>query len=299
MRRLRAACETVCTELIIVQSAGDADGVVSAMPSVELVTLGPDALAPELWAEGFRRSRGRVVAFTTAHCLATRGWGRSLVDAVDEGAAGAGGPMIPAPGTTALDWAVFYLRYSAFMPSTLGAGRISTEIAGDNAAYSRERLQAHATAMATGFWEVEIHKLLRAEGYWLTAVPEAVMEFGPSFGFGTIATHRFRHGVQFGASRVRAGRNWMLQAAAAPVVPIVLAARAACRLRRTSDIARFSAALPFFLALASCWAAGEAWGGFQARSSDEMLESKRLGAREGVPTGDALSRLAEKSGDKW
>lgn len=215
------------------------------------------------------------MAFTTGHCLVSRAWATALVEAIDQGAGGAGGPLVIAPGTRPLDWAVYYLRYSAFMPRTLGTGRIGGEIAGDNAAYRRGALDRHAATFARGFWEVDFHRLLRADGDWLEAVPAAVAGFGRSFPLLTIVSHRFAHGRQFGAGRVRGGTRAVWQIAlAAPLVPFVLAARSALRVFRLgTDRWRFVAAAPWFLLLASAWAAGEAWGALKGDAEPGTLAS--------------------------
>jgi hypothetical protein len=220
-------------------------------------------LTPHLWAEGYRHATGRIVAFTTGHCLVSRQWASTLIEAIRSGAAGAGGPIVLSPEASALDAAIYFLRYSAFTPKQLGAGRISGEIAGDNAAYGRQWLDRHAGSFASGFWEMDFHRLLRGDGGWLAGVPSASIEFGRSFPVGTIVRHRFAHGTHFGASRVRGGTRTVWQIVlAAPIVPFVLAARAAGRtVEDVPSAVRFATALPWFLVLAAAWAVGEAWGG--------------------------------------
>jgi hypothetical protein len=94
------------------------------------------------------------------------------------------------------------------------------------------------------------------------AVPAATAGFGPSYPFGTIARHRFEHGRHFGAWRTREGGESTLRVAApAPLVPFALLARAGRRALRLPGHRRsFLGASPWFLALATAWAAGEAAG---------------------------------------
>lgn len=264
LRHLERSCAGLRAELLVVDASTDdtAARVAALRGAATLFRLRPGTLTPQLWAEGYRRSSGRIVAFTTGHCLVLPAWARSLVQALEAGAAGAGGPLVLGRDTGPLDWAVFYLRYSAFTPERLGAGRIAGDIAGDNAAYRREALDRHAAALERGFWEIDFHRRLRADGDWLAAVPAALIEFGPSFPLRTIISHRFAHGTHFGAARVRGGARarWQI-VLAAPLVPLVLAARAAARVLGTNRGRwRFVVALPWFLVLASAWAAGEAWG---------------------------------------
>lgn len=262
LRRFRQSADGVSVELIVVDASRDDSALrIEAHGGTMLVRCAYGTLAPVLWAEGYRRSTGRVVAFTTAHCLPVEGWARAMADAISRGASGAGGPLVLAPGTRPLDWAVFFLRYSAFMPGTLGAGRISGEIAGDNAAYRRDALERHAETFADGFWEVDFHRSLRSDGGWLAAVPEAQVSFGPSFPWRTIVSHRFSHGRQFGAGRVKGGRPVWILVLGAPAVPALLIARAARRVWSDGGSRwHFVAALPWFVVLAAAWAAGEAWG---------------------------------------
>jgi hypothetical protein len=261
--RLATACAGLEHEILVCDASTDRTiDLVRARAGAEQVFSYPvGTLAPMLWSAGISRARGRVVALTTGHCLVTSTWASALVRAIDAGAAAAGGPFRVAAGTGPTDWAVFYLRYAAFLPAVMGAGRIDGELAGDNAAYRRTDLARHPDVYAHGFWELDMHRVIRAEGGWLEAVPEAVCEFGRAFPFLTVARHRFAHGQHSGASRASQGIRpaWQI-VAGAPLVPLVLAARAARRVGRGGGSWRFWVALPWFLALASSWAAGEAVG---------------------------------------
>ena len=263
LSHLARSCEGLGSELIVADASSDDTAVqVRALGGpVTLISSAPGTVAPELWAAGYRRATGRVVAFTTGHGLVAPGWATALVQAIDNGATGAGGPLVLANNTGPVDWAIFYLRYAGFMPHTLGSGRTAGEIAGDNSAYARTALDAHSATFERGFWEIDFHRRIRAQGGWLVAVPSATVEFGRSFPFARILRHRFVHGRSFGAARVSSGARAVWQILfAAPLVPFVLAGRAAGRAARGPSPWRFVAALPWFLILASAWAAGEAWG---------------------------------------
>lgn len=263
---IHASCRDLAYEVIVCDASTDGTAhVLRGRGDVEVVTRPPGTLAPELWSAGLARARGRFVALTTGHCLVGAAWAPALVQALAGGAAGAGGPLTIAAGTRPIDWAVFYLRYSAFLPGVLGRGRIAGELAGDNVAYRRDRLLPHAEMYDTGFWEVDVHRALRADGGWLEAVPEAACAFGRSFPFLFVARHRFAHGRHFGATRVRQGIRpaWQI-VAGAPLVPFVLANRARLRVGRDGGSWRFWASLPWLIALAACWAGGEAIGAWQA-----------------------------------
>jgi hypothetical protein len=200
------------------------------------------------------------VAFTIGHVSVTRTWAHALVNGLEH-AAGVGGPLVLARDAGIVDWAVFYLRYSAFLPSQLPDGSVAGEIAGDNAAYTRTALARHASTLADGFWEVEFHRHLRADGASLGATTQATAAFNGSSPFWCIARHRYQHGRHFGASRMAHGSSALRIVAAAPLVPLVLAWRAARRVwREREHRRRFLLAMPLFLTLAAAWAAGEAHG---------------------------------------
>jgi hypothetical protein len=281
LRRLKTACAGITAELLVVDASADGTAALAAgFDGVQVVQLPYGTLTPHLWAEGYRRATGHVIGFTTGHCLVSPQWATALIDAIDRGAAGAGGPIVLARAARPLDAAVYYLRYSAFTPDALGAGRIGGEIAGDNAAYGREWIDRHRDSLATGFWELDFHRLVRGDGGWLAGVPAAVVEFGRSFPAGTIVRHRFAHGTHFGAGRVQGGTRRMWQIVlAAPLVPLVLAARAGARVvHDRSSAVRFATALPWFLVLATAWAVGEVWGALRRAPLDAMPRAARNGA---------------------
>jgi hypothetical protein len=264
------SCAGVSAEWVVIDASNDrtADLVGARFPSARLVRLPPGTLTPRLWVEGARSTTGRVVAFTTGHCAPSEPWARSLLEAIQEGATGAGGPLALADDTGPVDWAVFYLRYSAFLSETLGNGRVDSDIAGDNAVYRRDALDRHSALTDDGFWEVDFHRAVRRDGGWIAASPRAVAYFGPSFPIGTILHHRFAHGLHFGASRVHSGEvsRWRI-GAASPLVPAVLLARI---VRRVLPLAehrmRLLAGLPVLFVLAGAWALGEAVGAMAATS---------------------------------
>ena len=260
---LSRACAGIDAEILVADASRDdtAERAQRLQRNGCVVRFPPGTLAPQLWAYGYAASTGRVVAFTTGHCIVPPGWARAMLDGIEAGATGVGGAFELAPGTSVIDWAVFYLRYSAFLQATPPRGGI-TEIAGDNAAYRRDALDRHAATFAGGFWEVDFHHHIRAEGGSLRLVAGATVAFGPSFPFREIVRQRFAHGRHFGASRVASGARAAWQVVlAAPLVPLVLARRIAARvLPHPRHRARFALALPVVLALAAAWSAGEAWG---------------------------------------
>ena len=270
LEAIRRACRGLASEVIVVDASRDdtAERVRRSHPEVTLVTLPPDTLIPHLWAEGIRRSRGRFVALTTGHCIVPEGWARDLLGPLRAGADGAGAGLFLRPEATAVDRAVFYLRYSAFLaPGGDPAAPGAMDIPGDNAAYRGDSLRRFVGETEDGFWELEYHGFLLDRHGELVRVPSAAAGFGRSFPLGTILRHRYAHGRHFGRWRVREGgeTRWRILAAG-PLVPAVLVLRIARRvLRRGGHLFSFLKATPALLLLAKAWAAGEVVGALSAR----------------------------------
>lgn len=265
-----ASCTDLRAEVIVVDASTDqtASLVRRYFPAVELICLAPGTLTPVLWATGIAAARGTRVATTTGHFVVPGSWARDLSAALDSGAAGAGGPVILRRSASVVDRAIYYLRYSAFLPTDALAVTEVSEIPGDNAMYDRSVFDEHCSLLADGFWEVELHRMMHAKGQTLVMVQSAAAQFGRSFPLALISRHRFAHGSHFGAWRVRENAESASRIAfTAPAVPLVLLVRSARRvLRSGGNLAGFLAAAPLILWLAACWALGEAVGALQSRA---------------------------------
>ncbi|MEO5580740.1 MAG: hypothetical protein ABIR58_08775, partial [Gemmatimonadaceae bacterium] len=217
-------------------------------------------------AAGLGRANGRHIAFMTGHSTVPQNWARDLMASLGGDVAGAGGPLVLSVNSSLTDAAIYFLRYSAFMPAAEAFPHPAKEIAGDNAMYRGDILRSHSDSFADGFWEVPFHHLIHAEGYSLMMVPGAAIDFGRSFTLSAISSQRFAHGRHFGAWRANVGGTSKIRImAAAPVVPFLLLARMASRVVRSRPrmLARFGASSPLILWLGICWALGEARGAWE------------------------------------
>jgi len=267
---LLESCRDHDAELIVVD-AGDDNAVATAVrlrPGIDFIQMPADTLTPRLWSEGLAASSGRIVAFTTGHCFVTRNWAAGLISAIERGAAAAGGPLKLHADASILDAAIFFLRYSAFIEGKDDSA--VNDVAGDNAAYARVDIPEHSWSRELGFWERDVNRALLTSGKSLAWVDSAFAEFGRSFSFRSICSHRFSHGRLFGHSRVTTdGENRLKILVGSVLVPFVLAARAGSRVLGSAAYRmRFIVALPLILVIASCWAAGEAAGAMEASVAD-------------------------------
>jgi hypothetical protein len=260
---LRTACRGVETEILVVTPPGP-PGPLPTVPAVRWITGPARALVPELWGAGLGEAAGEVTAFTTTEFRVPISWARALLDSLASGATGAGGAIALERGATVVGRAVYFLRYSAFQPP-LDDGP-ATEIPGDNAAYRTDALRRQAHHMASGFWEVDFHRRIRAEGGTLRFAADATVTFRSG---GTLADRlgeRFRHGRYSGAYRTGTlGHPWWRGVLATPLVPVVLLGRILRRAARTGRLGRALGGLPALGPLAAAWALGEAAGALGAR----------------------------------
>jgi hypothetical protein len=268
---LEQSCAGLSAELIVIRTGPEGSGELPRGGFTEIRTkqCPRDALTPVMWGEGVRMARGRLVAFTTDQLRVSPGWARSLLVAASEGVAGVAGPIDLGPKTGATTAAAYFLRFSAFARERWPKAAPARDIPGDNAAYLREAVMRHADLLHDGFWEVEFHRRFEREGLALRMTPDARATFVGPVSFGGMFRQRFRHGMEFGISRVqRHGESRAKLLVSAPLVPFVLLARIgkrAAAVPRTRG--RFLAALIPLGVLAGSWAAGEAAGALRSGAS--------------------------------
>ena len=233
------------------------------------IEIGVGALTPERWARGMQAARGRALGLSIDRCELPTGWAVLALASLDDGSAGVGGGFCLAEGCSGLDRAIYHLRYGAFPPGRRKSVEVAGDIAGDNAVYCAESLRALGDEWAAGFWEVVIHRQLRAHGEKLTLAAGMDVAFGGTVGVLSFLRQRFNHGVHFGAWRVReAGVSRGRLLVAAPLVPFLLLLRAWQR-APAMDGGRWGlfTVAPLFLLLTTAWAAGEACGALHPNSS--------------------------------
>lgn len=235
------------------------DGPAPQYAGVDRQIRGVGALVPELWAEGIRVATGDVVALTVASMVPGAGWIAAIRAAHGRPGRVVGGPIEPGPLVRAVDWAVYFCRYSTYL-RPLAPG---LEVPGDNASYDAGLLRAHRSAWSKGFWEPFVHHEMRAAGVSTDMVDDMVVEMQPGAALRSFSRQRFAHGLRHGRNVGRSeGRTTgVIRVLAAPAVPLVMLGRVR---RAVPDHHRYRPPLtrstPYLLWFFSCWAAGEAVG---------------------------------------
>jgi hypothetical protein len=229
---------------------------------VEILKRPPGMLAPVLWREGLLETSSPLVAFSTAQMVPRPGWLAAMRTAMKANqSAGVGGPIAANASLSALDRAMYLLRYANYFPPVLES--LAFEPPGDNALYCKADLDAVADSWRDGFWEIEVHKQLRARGRTTCVAPQAIVDFLGGNHLGPALAHRLAHARRFGAGRVR-DRHFavkLVRTAISPAVPPMLLSRIVRNLQaRGEPLGPWIPALPFLSVLLATWSAGEAAG---------------------------------------
>ncbi len=269
--------------LVVVGPAEQLRAVLDQDSRLHLLEKDPHALVPDLWRAGLEASNAPLVAFSTAGMRPEPGWLQSLTSAlVRSGAAAVGGPIAPERALSSGDRAVYLHRYARYWPPVRAGSDM--EPPGENAIYVRQHLQDLEPLTGSGFWEVEIHRALRANGRSVAFEPSAVVRFMGGVRFGRLLTSRGRHARRFGAFR-SAGQGVAARGRSVlrtPLVPAVLVCRAMRAVpQKREPWSRWGAALPGLGALALTWAGGELWGtvfGDRGRASERESRGQAMNA---------------------
>ena len=222
-------------------------------------------LVPVLWAEGIEHASAEIVALLGSNVVPAGDW----VARVREGHAGSeavlGGPIDPGAGLSVVDWAVYFCRYSAYMSPLVPDADL--EVPGDNASYRSDVLRQYHDVYRDGFWEPFVHAAMRADGHRLGFSPKRPVHHQPGTGIVRFCRQRFAHGRVHGESRSKSlpRVRVLVAAASAPLVPLLMTARAARNVfvKRRHRV-RFVLAAPLVLWFYCWWAAGELAGRIRA-----------------------------------
>jgi glycosyltransferase involved in cell wall biosynthesis len=250
-------------EIIVVDNSSDgtAQTVREEFREVTLIEVPQPALIPELWAWGAERSKGQVLAFTTAQFIPDRDWIAQTVSLHRSGYAAIGGAIENDPRASLTQWATYFCRYVAYMLPF--APHATDQIAGDNAAYKRFVFNEYAPLIREGFWEHPINKRLRADGHTLLLTPAIRIRYVSSDGIRVFCRQRVVHGRVFGAERARAmsGKKRAFYLLTSPLIPLVVLGKIIrCVVSKRRHVAQFVLSFPLLALFVGCWSWGEFTG---------------------------------------
>ncbi len=293
-------------EIIVVQAgqdAGQEDASAGELarryPQVRWLHSPEGTLVPQLWKQGIDAARGPLVALTIAQCRPAPDWLQQIAGALAGDAAAVGGPLVGPQNGGALDWALYFARYSAWMPAADPHEGVRTgqhtagvrtereyeatavdDVAGDNAAYRRESLAGCEAVLRDGFWEVLVHERLVAQGRTILWQPAMQVEFYATGSLRSMAQTRFEHGRYYASTRSgNRPATRALRALTAPALPFVLLARIYGRVRAKQPAwtSHFWRSLPALSVLVLAWSLGEMTGYVQPQTALPRRGQEELG----------------------
>ncbi len=263
-------------EILVVDDStdGTTEIVANQFPTVRLIQSQTQQLVPHLWGVGIQQAEAPIIAITTAHCIPSEQWIASILETAnrEKTSAGFGGAVLPPAKLSPRDWAVYFTRYSAFMPPVIAG--IAPEIAGDNAAYRKVSLDQCWKNSDQGFWETLFHHELRQQGETLYLSSTIEVRLGETDNPWHFCRSRFRHGYHYGSTRPEtSGLGRLMRIIAAPALMPFLIMRIGIRIpkQRPDWLLMYILALPWLVTFLSAWSLGEVKGYLSYRQSDRKL----------------------------
>jgi hypothetical protein len=259
---LRHQAEVSCTEVIVLDSSGEAPPPSDKLtPGTRWLSM-PDTDLSEMQLHGYREARGRIVAMTEDHCIAAPDWLSAIQRAHDEHpeAAAVGGTVRNGSAHHLVDWASFYAGQAPFLaPQPAGSRPHVCQV---NISYKRPALQAAITDPGSAGIETLLNDRLKANGGVLVADDRIVVtHIQCRSALGTARLH-YHSGRNFeGKRRLERRGNAYLRAFRAALLPLPrVAKRSMTLLGRGEPRGRVARAAPAMVWLAMAQGFGESVG---------------------------------------
>ncbi len=250
-------------ELLVIDGSrtGSVSRWVPDIAECRIIRLPPGTDVPKLWQAGICASKGEVIALLADSCVPSPDWIERILHAHLAPPAVIGGAIDLSLTTGLVDSAVYFCRYSRYMPPFDPC--FQEDLPGINCSYKRASLEGLQKEMADGFWETFVHRKMRSRGEQLFCDPQILVEhIGPTSGMSFLGV-RFAHGRRFAARRAAelSPSQRILRTVASPLVPFLMLQRIAVQVwARRRYRARFLFSLPLLMAFLMSWSTGEFFG---------------------------------------
>lgn len=263
LEALVAQTSGIAAEILVVDGteAGSASRWVPPSGCVRFLQLGAGTEVPCLWQAGITASTGKIIALLVDSCVPGPDWVQQVLLAHQADCAVIGGAIDLAPVLGTVDSAIYFCRYSQYMPPF--AATFLDDLPGINCAYKRAALAGLQDELANGFWETFVHRRIRARGERLLCLPEILVHYAGATSGLSFLRMRFHHGRSFAlrCAKVLKLQQKILRVLAFPLVPFLMLARIAWRVwgrrRRRKTLL---ACTPLLLIFLTAWSAGECVG---------------------------------------
>ena len=263
-----------CGAEVIVVACGTTDyarRIARKFPWVKVVHRATRETVPDLRRHGVERATGKIIAIIEEHCVAAPDW---LPRAIATHAGGdygvVGGPVVDHAYERLRDWVVYFCEYNNYLPPWRDGEW--HDLGSANIAYSRSVLLKYKELLGVGYWEATLHPRLLADGVKFRSAPEMVVHHRGPFDYGYYLQQRYWFSRAFAGARKLPFSHKMAYFVAAPVVPFLLLARMAQRVRRRNcRVQKFAQAMPLMIPALFVYVAGE-FVGYLAGPGDALLK---------------------------
>lgn len=248
------------------QGSADVSAAAAGQVNVQTTVLPAGSRIPHIWGQGIREAKAPYVGLLSGQFVPAADWvAQALALVWDDTTAAYGGVIANVAGASALDWAIFILRYGRF--TALTTPGVVDDIAADNAVYRRDLVIAQNQLLERGFWEPDFHARFHAQGCALRAAPRLLARQSNQYSARQFAGQRYAHGTEFGLQRAATKtlpRRLLLLLLSPLLVCVFLAKVLAAGSANPQCRPMLLRALPWLLVFMACWGAGEARGYFRA-----------------------------------
>ena len=220
-----------------------------------------DATIPQMRAKGFELASADLVAVIEDHVIVPPDWASKLLQAIENGADVAGGPIENMAVEKRVDWAAFLCEYSACLPPLEGGK--SSWLPGNNIVYKKSLIDQYGPVIAEGKWENRLHDAMRDDGVDLIMVPDLIVGHKMHYTFNLYMSQRYLYARSYAGGRV-VGKSLpvrFLYGLAAFILPPLLFFRTVKNIRsKGRHLDRLVPSLPMLFAFVWSWGFGEVVG---------------------------------------
>ena len=235
--------------------------IIKRFPGVKLIVFARSTLIPDFWSAGIEAASGEIIAITIAQCVPTNNWISKIIESLNRSYSAVGGAIENSKTSSFIDWAVYFCRYSNYMPPF--GEREVIDMAGDNAAYKREALEPYKEIIKRGFWENIVNAALITDELKILLTPDIVTVYKNSYGIISFLIQRFFHGYHYGNKRLVPFPmiTRFMFTLASPLIPFIHLYRIAQRVtNRNRHLRELILSLPILFIFLLCWSVGEYCG---------------------------------------
>lgn len=216
---------------------------------------------PRLRHRGVMAASGELIAILEDHVDVAPNWAATIFQVMADPAVAAVGGKVEAGQEGWVNWGVFLADYARYIGPV--AEGVHADLPGNNIAYRREALLAHADALADGKWESWVNQRLAAEGRRLISTNRMVVRHCKHFRLSEFLRNRWHFGRSYAGMRISSlgPAKRAIYGAGSTILPLLLTVRAT-RLISSRDVskARLAASWPLIALVMTVGAAGECVG---------------------------------------